>query len=180
MTHCQLAGHVLQLGQGDVQPVLPMRGFGQAPFWVRQRAQQPQNRQHLLCDLGQTLAFMNGYRNPAAPVQTHTYPLPVLAPALALLLLLQMVHLSFELDAPLPRQLHLPPHFLKLPTRLRARQQHGFIERQHKRTGLKLEKIPVSTSKALKYQAGGKMMQTVLPSPRRVPVCGVCPAAGRS
>lgn len=161
MAHCQFAGHVLQLGQGNVQPVLPVRGFGQAPFWVRQRAQQPKNRQHLLCDLGPTLAFRDRYRNPAAPVQTHTYPLPVLAPSLALLLLLQLVHLSFQLDAPLPRQLHLPPHFLKLPTRSQARQQHGFIERQHKRTGLKLEKVPVSTpedkpSKALKYQAGAK------------------------
>lgn len=161
MTQCQFAGHVLQLGQGNVQPVLPMRGFGQVPFWVRQRAQQPQNRQHLLCNLGQMLAFKNRYRNPAVPVQTHTYPLPVLAPSLALLLLLQLVHLSFELDAPLPRQLHLPPHFFKLPTRLQARQQHGFIERQHKRTRLKPEKIPVSTpedkpSKVLKYQAGAK------------------------
>lgn len=84
-------------------------------------------------------------RNPSDAVQTHTYPLPVLAPPLAFLLLLQLVHLSFELDAPFPRQLHLPLHFLKLPTRLQACQQDSFTERQQKRAGLKLEKNPVST-----------------------------------
>lgn len=84
-------------------------------------------------------------KKPLRAVQTHTYPLPVLAPPLAFLLLLQLVHLSFELDAPFPRQLHLPPHFLKLPTRLEACQQDSFTERQQKRAGLKLEKNPVST-----------------------------------
>lgn len=53
-------------------------------------------------------------RKPWGVVHTHTYPFPVLAPSLALLLLLQLVHLSFQLDAPFPRQLHLPPHFLEL------------------------------------------------------------------
>lgn len=48
----QLAGHILQLGQGSVQLVSPMRGFKWAGLWLRQGAQQPQNGQNLLCDLG--------------------------------------------------------------------------------------------------------------------------------
>lgn len=107
---CQYTGHILQLGQGSVKAVFPMRGFRWAGLRLRQRVQQPQNGQDLLCYLGQKWIEGN-YNKPAGfcrcKLCTSTvcdiYPLSVLAPAWSIAALLQFVHLGLKLDTSSPR-----------------------------------------------------------------------------
>lgn len=47
----QFASHVLQLGQSGVQAAFLAGRLKLAGLRLRQRAQQPQNRQNFLCDL---------------------------------------------------------------------------------------------------------------------------------
>lgn len=87
----QFTGHILQLGQGSVQAVFPLRGFRCAGLRLCQWAQEPQNGLNLLCDLSWKLTErISGVLQKYTVYFTTTttvcdiYPFSVLAPAWSL------------------------------------------------------------------------------------------------